>query len=396
MSQKPISLSSDLKALRAEGYNIEIRAGYLLIKEVPYVNSAKAVRRGMLVVKLDLAGDVTAQPETHVAHFAGEYPCSADGKPIEEIRHSTETKALNTGVTIDHTFSAKPKPEGRYADYYAQITTYCAILGGHAKVIEPDATAKTFSPVVPDEEDDSVFNYIDTASSRAEIDLITQKMALGEVAIIGLGGTGAYVLDSVAKTPVREIHLFDKDHLLTHNAFRAPGAPSLEELRAKPLKVDYLAAIYSKMHRGIVVHRAHVNADNVELLREMAFVFICMDDGAAKKFIIQSLEVYGISFVDVGMGVYVGENDALGGVLRVTASTPKQRKHVASRISLADGDGQNEYSQNIQIAELNALNAALAIIKWKKLFAFYMDFENEHHSTYGVEVQMLTREDRSS
>jgi len=244
--------------------------------------------------------------------------------------------------------------------------------------------------VVPDGEDNAVFNYVDTASSRAEIDMITQKLAIGRVAIIGLGGTGAYVLDLVAKTPVKEIHLFDKDVLLTHNAFRGPGAPSLEELRAKPRKVDHLAAIYSKMHRGIVVHPAHVDINNVELLRPMDFAFLCMDDGAAKKLLVQNLEEYGISFVDVGMGIYVGEN-ALGGVLRVTTSTPKQRTHVAARIPLADGNGPNDYSSNIQIADLNALNAALAVIKWKKLFGFYMDFANEHHSTYGIEVQLLTK-----
>ena len=68
------------------------------------------------------------------------------------------------------------------------------------------------------------------------------------VAIVGLGGTGSYVLDFVAKTPVQEIHLFDGDEFLTHNAFRAPGAASLEALRRKPKKVDYLAAIYSNMH----------------------------------------------------------------------------------------------------------------------------------------------------
>jgi len=394
LSQKPISRSPDLARLREEGYNLEIRSGFLLVNEVPYVNSKKEVQRGTLVAKLVLAGDVTARPENHVVHFTGEYPCNADGTPIEQIRSTSATKTLADGVTINHTLSAKPKPNGVYDDYYAEIATYCSILSGPAKAIDPTATAKTFSPVVPDEEDNSIFNYVDTASSRAEIDVITQKLAIAKVAIVGLGGTGAYVLDLVAKTPVREIHLFDRDDFLTHNAFRAPGAPSLDELRTKPRKVNYLAAIYSKMHRGIVAHPAHVDADNVELLRPMSFVFLCLDDGPSKKLLVRKLDEYGISFVDVGMGVYVGEN-ALGGMLRVTTSTPKQRKHVPTRIPFADGNGQNEYSQNIQIADLNALNAALAVIKWKKLFGFYLDFQNEHHSSYGIEIQLLTKEERA-
>ena len=39
MSQRPISRSRDLKRLRDEGYDLEIRSGYLLAKDVPYVNS---------------------------------------------------------------------------------------------------------------------------------------------------------------------------------------------------------------------------------------------------------------------------------------------------------------------------------------------------------------------
>ncbi len=58
----------------------------------------------------------------------------------------------------------------------------------------------------------------------------------------------------MAKTPAREIRLFDSDEFLQHNAFRAPGAASLEELRDAPKKVDYLKDIYTKMHRGIVAH----------------------------------------------------------------------------------------------------------------------------------------------
>ena len=218
---------------------------------------------------------------------------------------------------MNHQFSAKPQPTGRYDDYYHQVSTYCMILGGPAAEIDPTATARCFAPIVPDAEEDSPFHYLDTASSRSEICQISKKLAIGKVAIIGLGGTGAYVLDLVAKTPVREIHLFDKDWFLSHNAFRGPGAASIEELRAKPLKVEYFARIYSGMHRGIIAHPVHVDNENIELLRGMDFVFLCIDDGMAKRFIIRELEDFGISFIDVGMGLYVGD-DGLGGMIRVT------------------------------------------------------------------------------
>jgi hypothetical protein len=394
MSHQLISLSPDLKKLRDEGYDLEIRSGYLLVRDVPYVNCSSQVKRGILVSKLVLAGDVTAQPDNHVAHFVGDYPCRQDGREIEQIRSDSNRRAIVDDVVIDHTFSAKPKPTDRYEDYYHKMTTYVAILSGPAQVIDPKVTAKTFPVVQRCEEDgDVVFNYIDTASSRAEIDLVAKRLKLRTIAIVGLGGTGSYVLDLVAKTPVREIHLFDGDPFLQHNAFRSPGAPSIDDLKAKPRKSSYLKHIYSNLHRGIVDHEAFVGAENVEQLREMEFVFLCMDNGPAKKLIVEKLEEFGTSFVDVGMGVYLSDT-SLGGILRVTTSTPKQRDHVRSRIPFSDDAVPNEYANNIQVADLNALNAALAVIKWKKLLGFYLDFENEHHCTYTIDGNTLINEDR--
>ena len=80
------------------------------------------------------------------------------------------------------------------------------------------------------------FRYMDTASGRAGIGAISEQLATGPVAIVGLGGTGSYILDLVAKTPVREIHLFDGDRFGQHNAFRSPGAPHIDTLRQTPPK----------------------------------------------------------------------------------------------------------------------------------------------------------------
>lgn len=392
MSRKLINHSADLRRLREEGYDLEIRGGFLLVKDVPYVNSKKEVKRGTLVSNLILAGDVTAQPDDHVACFEGEYPCKPDGREIENIRNQSERKELASDVWVDHRFSAKPAQP--YKDYYEKVTTYVAILSGPAQAIDRKVTAKTSPVIGPDQDDDdAVFNYIDTASSRAEIDRVTQKLALGKIAIVGLGGTGSYVLDLVAKTLVKEIHLFDGDILFQHNAFRSPGAPSIEELMGKPNKAAYFRDVYLKMRRGIVAHEVYIEADNVDLLREMDFVFLCLDRGAAKRLVVNKLVEFNIKFVEVGMGVYASEG-ALGGIVRTTTSTPEKRDHVRVRVPFSDDDGHNEYALNIQIADLNALNAALAVIKWKKLFGFYHDFDHEHHSEYTIDGNALHNEER--
>ena len=210
---------------------------------------------------------------------------------------------------------------------------------------------------------------------------------------MGLGGVGCYVLDLVAKTPVPEIHLFDGDIFLNHNAFRAPGAAPLDDLRKKPQKVHYLAELYSRMRKNVVPHDCYVTEETVEQLQEMTFVFLCIDKGRAKRLIVERLEQWGTPFIDVGMGVQLVDG-ALTGVLTVTTSTPEKRDHVRGRIAFSDGEADNEYSRNVQIADLNALNATLAVIKWKKLRGYYHDLDKEHFSTYTIDGNHLTNEDK--
>jgi hypothetical protein len=390
MPEQLIEHNQDLKRLRYEGYDVAVQHAHLLVRDVPYVNKNRETKRGILVSTLNLAGDKTKTPDTHVAMFAGEHPCDKDGNELAKIRHASERKELGPGLFVDHSFSSKPS--GGYPDYYEKMTAYIAIIASPAEAINGKMTAKTF-PVIPTAPEESVFQYLDTCSSRAGINAINHKLALDRIAIVGLGGTGAYVLDMVAKTPVKEIHLFDRDELLSHNAFRSPGAASLEELRAKQKKVAYYHEKYSKMHRGIIPHEYHIDETTVDQLQGMGVVFVCMDDGPAKKLIVEKLEAYGVPFIDLGMGI--GETDGcLGGILRVTTSTSARRDHLQKYISFAAPDENNVYAQNIQIAELNALNATLAVIRWKKLCGFYLEIEAEHHMTYTINGNMLLSDER--
>lgn len=387
-----INRSSDLSRLADEGYEVAVLNGHLVIHNVPYVNTQRELKRGKLVATLTLAGDVTSKPSTHVVMLAGSYPCDEHGRPLEKIRHGSSQLDLGDGLVVDHSFSSKPSPEG-YPDYYEMMTTYVAILAAPAQAIDPTVTAQTRA-VIDMPQTDGVFHYFDTNTSRAGLGALVKRFEGHKVAIIGLGGTGSYVLDLVAKTPVSEIHLFDGDDLLTHNAFRAPGAASLDELRERPRKVDHWAKIYGRMHRGVVPHPEKLDMSNVALLAGMDFVFIAIDDGPAKRLIVEKLEELNRSFIDVGIGVQVVEEKLLG-LVRVTASKPGRRRHVheAKRISFVAGDNDAAYARNIQIADLNALNACLAVIKWKKLIGFYVDLEKELFSTYEIDGNNIINED---
>lgn len=394
MSRQLVNHSPDLLRLQEEGYDIEIRSSNLLVK-VPYVTSDQVVATGLIVSELTTSGEATTTPNTHVVSFVGategDLPCDNHGQTLDDLINERRAISLGESLVASCTFSHKPEPT--YTDYHEKMSTYADMLLSYAQAINPDAKTKTFPPI-PADEDESVFRYFDSFTSRARIGAVTDKLRLRKVVLVGVGGTGSYVLDLVAKTPVQEIHLYDRDTMLTHNAFRTPGAASLEELKAAPKKVAYLQAKYDAMHRHIIAHDVDVDADHVEELRDANFVFISIDGGPQKRFIIQKLEEFGVPFIDVGVGVYqVGTS--LGGLVRTTAATPGHTNHIwsSSRISFAD-DGDDEYDQNIQIADLNMLNAALAVIKWKKLVGFYSDFEHEYSSTYTIDGNHLLNEDQ--
>jgi acyl-CoA hydrolase len=144
-----------------------------------------------------------------------------------------------------------------------------------------------------------------------------------------------------------------------------------------------LNSIYSAMHRGITAHAVDIDADNVGALTSMSFVFVCVDGGGRKGVIVRALEDAGVPFVDTGIGVELVDEQLLG-MVRVTTSTPEKRDHLRDRVSFVDPAADAAYRSNIQIADLNALNAALAVIKWKKLRGLYVDLDREHHANYVI------------
>lgn len=388
MSQRPIARSPDLLRLRNEGYDVRVQGGFLLVRDVPYVTATREVRRGTLIVQLNLTGDVAAKPASHTAFWSGEHPCHRDGSRVKTFEHPSGPQSLGAGIHADHMFSAKAD----YRDYHHLTTTYIGRIAGEAIEVEPGATAQTF-PVIAAEEATDVFRYVDTASSRAGIGAANDRVTGQRIGIVGLGGTGAYVLDLISKTAVQEIHLFDHDVFSQHNAFRAPGASSVGQLAARPKKVAHFAQVYAPLRNGVVPHDTFVGGSNISLLDGLDFVFLCMDGGPAKQDIVASLNLTGTPFVDAGMGLLLGEGNRIGGLVRVTTSRPSSREAASRHISFADASGmEGEYSTNIQVVELNALNAALAVVSWKKLFGFYQAAGEEIYSGFSIRTGEVVTE----
>ena len=197
----------------------------------------------------------------------------------------------------------------------------------------------------------------------------------------------------MSKTPVQVIHIYDGDFFLLHNAFRAPGAIAGEKLEtANGLKkVDYYFDVYSNMHNGILPHDEYITKENLKVLAELDYVFISVDKNETRHMITEGLKAMGINFIDVGLGVNMLD-DSLIGTLRVTSATKEKNDHLGNRIG-SEEFNENDYATNIQIADLNCLNAMFAVIKWKKLSGFYQDLKGEHNTLYFINTNKLINED---
>lgn len=396
MSSNPTAPNTALQRLRDEGYKVEIRDQHMLVHGVPFVTAQRVVRFGILVCKYLQQGDRVIPPngegDNHQMWWTEEYPCYPDGSVLDLGSQPGERELL-PGLIIRNRFSSKPDQHHAtgYPDHYEKITYYVRMIQNPAKTVDPDVDART-GEVIETRPDDSVFRYPDTASARASITAIAAKLAIERVAIVGLGGTGAYLLDLLAKTPVREIHLFDGDVFNSHNAFRSPGAASLDEVNAKEAKTDYLARKYEPMRRGLYSHPVFLDDHNLQQLSGFSFVFVCVDKDEGRARIVRFLLDHRVPFIDVGMNLKIVPNvNALIGTARTTLVTPERPETADECIPMGADDDDVLYRENIQVADMNAINAALAIIKWKQHLGFYLDQFRSHELSFVVNFGSITR-----
>ena len=375
MSQELICHNPELQRLQSEGFEIEVRGGLLIVHHIPYLNCKTEMLSGTLAMALNTSGNTVVRPHDHTAYWVGQQPCNSDGSIIPSLVNGPRRNNLGSGLISDYYLSCYPDSTSGYENYYDKVVVYFNTISAAAqnydkhKFLQLKGSGKVYST-------GSVWHYDDTNASRAGIVGINERMLGYKVAIIGLGGTGGYLLDYLAKTEVAEIHLYDEDVFNTHNAFRAPGAPSIEQLNSQPFKVDYFSEIYGRMHTGIVPHRIRITKDNISELDDKDMVFICIDSPSVRNFISSYLADHNQSFIDSGMGLECS-NDRLSGLVRVTEGFYGHYDHLKDAYGESVTNGEEDvYKSNIQIAELNSLAAALSIIQWKKMLGVYNDYSD--------------------
>lgn len=385
--QKLVSLNQDIAKLVEKGYAITFDSGWMILRDIPYLDQQGALHWGAIATKLvpvDATGLVTQ--EDHTILFAGAHPCGLDSQPIPAIDaglHQLELSSKCSDVVAQRRFSNKPRVAGvlqGFNNFFEKIESYVGIIAGPAMTTH-EATPLTFK-AVEDAPEPSVFRYQDSLTSKAEISDLSRKLHDDVIAIIGLGGTGAYALDFMVKTPVREIRGFDGDAFHVHNAYRSPG--KLDETELGQSKAAVYEGRYASFRDGVQLIPHYVDSESGDAFEGVTFAFVCVDKGSSRAAIFDLLIGLGIPFIDVGMGLKRA-GGPLSGMLRATYFAPG-RALVMREKGLAEmHDGpENLYRTNVQIAELNAFNAALAVMRYKQLRGFYTEVDPMCHLLFDL------------
>jgi ThiF family len=350
------------------GYDVGFINSHLVIFGVPYLSSGGELKHFEIISTLDLReGYLIDRPSDHKVWINGEVPFNIDGRPVS-INSGVESHVVSEQITGNKFLSSKPLRQF-YETIEEKITQYLDLIVPPALHKFPDATPLRALEEAENRGTPSPLKFPDALSARDGVVELSHKLLGLKVAIVGCGGTGSYILDFLAKTHLAEIHLIDDDVVHIHTLFRLPGAHLLDELGAR--KVDVLSQAYGGFHGGIIPHPERVTEANIDLISKFDFVFVAVDDGPSRQMICEACYRLEVPFVDVGMGLNKGSN-GLYGLVRISGGGAGDFKSLSGTEYLpATNPHDHEYRRQPQIAELNSLNAAMAVIRFKQHVGFF-------------------------
>tara|TARA_R110002049_G_scaffold172683_1_gene339465 strand:- start:2910 stop:4079 length:1170 start_codon:yes stop_codon:yes gene_type:complete len=372
--------NEDIDKLLKKGYALSMDNNHLVVRDVPYLDGSGELQIGAIVSIVNFINQKKISMRDHQIFFCGSHPHELNGKPIRNLGGGATSVHLSSkDLVVQRSFSNKP-PSGRFNNWFDKIESYVTIISGPA-MDKFDITPYTFRMV--EENSKSIFKLRDTLTSRAEIGELSAKLEKDTIAIIGLGGTGSYLLDFLVKTPVKEIKGFDGDWYHVHNAFRSPGKLNEDELGKR--KTDVYKNRYQNFRENVNIYPNYITRDSAEDLAGVTFAFVCVDSGNSRAEIFDLLIKLKIPFIDVGMGLDK-DTGLISGILRTTYfSVESVQKIINKRLAPLSDIPDDAYKSNIQISELNALNACLAVIKYKQIRGFYSDDNYFYHILFNID-----------
>jgi len=94
--------NEDLKRLLEKGYAITEDHGYLVIRDIPYLDDNVNCQTGAIVMVISDIDGKKAKPNDHQIYFAGSHPCEVDGTPIKGLGGGPTTLALTASRMLSY------------------------------------------------------------------------------------------------------------------------------------------------------------------------------------------------------------------------------------------------------------------------------------------------------
>ena len=371
MSATLTSHDGGLDRVVQAGLDYTIEGDTLTVGPIPYRLKSGGLGHGELICHVEREGSRLRAPSDHtVGWVAEDRPHSRSGAVLEKLIHHDESQEWPNGAISICGMSRKSHDRG-YNDYGEKMLAYARLIAKETgRTWKRDSIG---SGLIADGN-----NMVDqeTGLTRSMIGDKDKLFKQEKLAVIGAGGTGGFIIDLIAKCNVASIDIYDDDIVSQHTQLRWPGVVNRNVVEEHKNKAEYLAQVYaSRTNRNIKGHALRVGGSNLTYFKDKTMVFVAIDRGPDRRAILTELTKMNVNFIDCGIDMRRAA-DGLTASARVvrTAVRDDRDKRMEVVTKTPDKDaGEGMYEAAIQTAEVNALNAALAVIAWKQGIGFYKD-----------------------
>ena len=358
------------------GWLIEVGRDHIAVAGVPYRQQDGASGVCQVTVWVHEDGrTMTAPPDgsgaTHAARLggvAGGKAHQTNGEPVGNVIWTDNTRECVISIKLD---------SGNYADAWHALLNYCSIVAAAAQAggeQEPQRIDRVFQFEILGENTPDIREWQDKAGGQT-------------IGIVGLGGVGLWLLDLMSKTDVGEIRIWDGDHIEGRNLVRAPGWAGQDAIGKN--KAEYFGQLYSQFRTGISIYPEYLDPNGPpDIFDSLDFVFIAIDNAETRAALCERLEQTGVPFVDVGMGIERQQGEVRGSLQVFFSGRDAGRWRIG--IPTVVGIGEQEY-HILQLADLAALNASLAVGVWRRHIEQYAEDSKDWLVRYSVESHTLLK-----
>ena len=370
---------------------VEVESGVVQAVRVPCLFVGRVPGTCTIETSYDLA---TGRPDNRIGGDVHAVKVTIDGEYDGRVYHADGTAIGNyvdgdgktwSNISIKRGAQGHPELDETAHDLLHRYAKHIVGAVSASGYTEPAALA-SLDP----------FHIPNTFEARAAIAPVQDRIRGQRIAIIGLGGTGAYLLDLISKTPVSEIHLLDSDCVDWHTLKRAPGAPTAEEIElvrtGSLLKVDYYHSKYAAFRPGIHPHPVRVDTPSmfVEFVSDhpVDYAFVCIDqladgDSARQDVVYLAVTEAGVPFIDSGVSITIEDCAVRGAV--TTSAYDAGSDEWKDAIPNARLNSSAPGYRNVQLPEVNAAAATFAVMEWRRRTGQYVSETPSFYQKFRLE-----------